>query len=231
MFQERVAYLGGIGDPNAFYAKIVQSNTDPSADRHRANGSSQHWTDGFFEFKLIALVNAKNGVGATITKVFSVNPRDLFFLHYKRTSNNWFGQDWYELDYVTYPNSNPVDYNISLSSWDLQSYSTTVKLSLYETDPATTITRNYTSSAEFANNFEVNVGLIEKVGLKFGGSFKTTNTQSYSVTITEGDDFLGDAVIGFGDKIINASNGVVTDVKDYNFGNYCRLNIMPKRNN
>jgi hypothetical protein len=135
------------------------------------------------------------------------------------------------LDYVTYPNSNPVDYNISLFSWDLQSYLTTVKLSLYETDPATTITRNYTSSAEFANNFEVNVGLIEKVGLKFGGSFKTTNTQSYSVTITEGDDFLGDAVIGFGDKIINASNGVVTDVKDYNFGNYCRLNIMPKRNN
>ncbi|MFT6204922.1 MAG: hypothetical protein ACJA1O_002536 [Spirosomataceae bacterium] len=97
MFQERVAYLGGIGDPNAFYAKIVQSNTDPSADRHRANGSSQHWTDGFFEFKLIALVNAKNGVGATITKVFSVNPRDLFFCITKervttglaKTGMNW----------------------------------------------------------------------------------------------------------------------------------------------
>lgn len=228
-FEERVAYLGGIGDPNAFYTKIVQPTTDPHADKHRANGNSQHWTDGFFEFKLIALINSKSGLGATLTKVFSVNPRDLFFLHYKRTSNNWFGQDWYELDYVTYPNSVPVDYNISLFKWDLQNISTQVKLTLYETDIATTITETFTNSAEFANNFEANLGFFEKVGLKFGGSAKTSNTQSYSVARTLNDDFLGDAVFDFSDKVINYSNGVVTDVKDYNFGNYCRLNIIPKR--
>jgi len=70
-----------------------------------------------------------------------------------------------------------------------------------------TYTRSETHTTQFATNFgiDVDLGLSEKVkiGLKFGGSSTTTNTQTYSLVTNVGSDQLGEAELYFYNPVLN----------------------------
>ncbi|MUV04324.1 hypothetical protein GN157_11450 [Flavobacterium rakeshii] len=61
-----------------------------------------------------------------------------------------------------------------------------------------------THVSEYTTNFELNttLGTTEKVGMKFGGSAKSIETNSISRTLTQGNGDLGQAVVNFDDNVL-----------------------------
>jgi hypothetical protein len=229
-FEETITSFSMIGDPWAAYYKIADQRDDPHSENYRAHSSQPHWTDGAFEFKITALVNAKNGIGPTIEKYFSVPPGEIFYLHYRQASHNWFGKDKYELNNVTFAN-NQLNPNLPIIKWDLENYAVAVKLSFEEVDVSGTTTTTNTHATKFAANFEINAsgGNKVKVGGKFGASFAIDNSQTNTTVINLSNDKLGEVAVDFGDNIINSISGNIIDTKDYYVGNYCKFNIIPKK--
>jgi hypothetical protein len=85
-----------------------------------------------------------------------------------------------------------------------------------------------TSTVKFASNFGIEGGIFQKIGLKLGGSFETS--QTYQRTFTQGNDALGDVIINFADKvIINQylfSSGSLNETREYNF-DWCSISFEP----
>jgi hypothetical protein len=227
-FEETVTSFSMIGDPWAAYYKVADQSDDPHSENYRGNSSQPHWTDGAFEFKIISLVNAKSGVGPTIETYFSVPPSQLFNLHYRQASHNWFGKDKYELDNVTFA-SDQISLNLPIIKWNWENYAVAIKMSFEEVDVSTTETSTNVHSTKFAGNFEINAAVSKKVGLKFGASLAIDNSQTHVRVISLVNDKLGDVIVDFGDNVVNSVSGNSVDIKDYYIGNYARFNIVPKK--
>jgi len=60
-----------VGDPIAACNKIADQTDDPHIN-FITNGS--HWTGGSFDFKVMTLINGRNGVGAEIPNAFGASP-------------------------------------------------------------------------------------------------------------------------------------------------------------
>ena len=88
--------------------------------------------------------------------------------------------------------------------------------------------------SKFATNFGIDtaLGVKTKIGLKFGASVETIQTQTVQKTFTQGNNFLGEAIVNFADKVIirktNLRNMWIT--RDYITGSgYCEFSIEPKK--
>lgn len=169
------------------------------------NGTSiaQSWTDGSYEFRLTALINTKNGAGAETNKTFYVKPSDIFNLTYVKTEGPRGGTLKYYEPTVSSAKNYVLPNPIPIETWNLENVSLGWKLSLIKYNPQQSYTTNEQHSAEFATNFEMNIGLGEviKVGAKLGMSAKWSNSQSFSITRTSGNNVFGDAIISFEEPI------------------------------
>lgn len=167
----------------------------------------QQWTNGSYEFRLTTLINTKNGPGSLFNQVFYIKPSDLFLLGYEsgggRGGNGEGPRPNFKKPFVkealTYRFPDPIQ----ISTWDLENKAFGWKIGLSKFNPAQTTTQVVGNTTEYATNFELNIGLGEKfkVGPKFGGSAKFTNTQQYTYSRTFGPNDLGDKDIYFSDPV------------------------------
>lgn len=231
-FQEHLRTFSMTGTPMNAYNKISDQTGDPFInDHHRINTS--HWTGGFYEFKVRTIINAKNGIGNELINGFTISPNQLFGLEYETyTSGTWFWQKTYYKLTKIYNQTVVVD--IPLINWDLDIYASSIKIEIEEVDLTTTTVITDTRTVKFATNFSIDTSLGTKVkaGLKFGASLETTETHTVQKTFTQGNDFLGEAIINFADKIIIKETKyplpTVWDTREYTTGlGYCQFSIEP----
>ncbi|WP_277013223.1 hypothetical protein [Flavobacterium lindanitolerans] len=231
-FKEHLRSFSMTGDPTNAYNRISDQTGDPTfRNNHRINTS--HWTGGFYEFKVRAIINAKNGVGNELINGFTVSPDDLFFLEYETYTK---GTLFWEKTYYRLKNiSNKTVYvDVPLINWDLDEYASSIKIEIEEVDLTITSVITDTRTVKFATNFGIDtaLGVKTKIGLKFGASVETIQTQTVQKTFTQGNNFLGEAIVNFADKVIirktNLRNMWVT--RDYITGSgYCEFSIEPKK--
>jgi hypothetical protein len=177
-------------DGAAGIGKISDQTGDPSIPK--ASMTVGQWTDGYFEFRVTVLINAKNGVGSTLTKAFTAKGRDLFLVTYTRSGF------LYKISSVT-----PIQYNpnLELIPWDLENYGTAWKFIISEFDLSQEVTQTYENTTTYAANFGIE-GTVLKIGLKFGASATTSQKNTYSVKTYLNSDELGEAVLTFDQPVI-----------------------------
>lgn len=204
-----------VGDPIAACNKIADQTDDPHIN-FITNGS--HWTGGSFDFKVMTLVNGRNGVGAEIPNAFGASPNDLFELTYIRIVNNWFGADTYALDNIALKRM--LMDHVEIINWDINTCATSIKISIEEVDQVATTQVGESISVKFASNFGIEGGILKKIGGKFGGSLELTQNQTYQRTVTDGNDILGSVTINFADKVITEELPVIPGIPIYRTREY-----------
>jgi len=234
-FQEHIRSFGMTGNAMASYKKISDQTGDPSyKNDHRINSAS-HWTGGFYEFKVRTIMVSKNGVGNELINGFTLSPDDLFHLEYTIYSK---GKSFWKKRYYRFKSISikpEVHIDLPIINWDLEQYSSSIKIGIEEVDLTTTTVITETRTGEFATNFEVNLNFpfseTVKAGLKFGTSSKTSQTVTVQKTYTEGNDDLGSAIISFGDKVVTKKIGNNKwETRSYiPWYNYCKFSVEPKR--
>lgn len=187
---------------------------------------SYKWTEGNYEFRISILINAKNGVGQELRKIFTAQGQDLFEPVYQIKKNFLY---WtYTVVGVTSKEFYPT--NLELIPWDLEQYGSAWKFIVSEYDPTEELTRSVTNSSTFGANFgvDINTGQKTKIGPKFGISATTTSSTTYTYKTTTGSDDLGEGILDFRSPIIT----------NYASGNYATyevttgvvsLSVEPKR--
>lgn len=164
------------------------------------------WTDGRFEIRISAFINAKNAVGQELRKYFTATGPELFTLEYDSTK--LIGNTWI----YKYKQATPIAYNpnIELVPWDLEQYGSVWKFAVSEYDPSEEITRTVTNTTTYGANFEINVSTGEKlkIGGKFGASTTTTHTEVFQYKTTLGSEDLAEGVLDFRTPVITGT-GVI----------------------
>ena len=164
-----------------------------------ASNHISDWTDGYFEFQIIVLYNAKDGSGDKISIDFPVRPQDLYDVVYTRKSGIGGFAGIYTLTSVTPKEFYP---NIPIATWDLKNFSTAWTYFIYEKNTEININITTTVESEYATNFEISAGDTKKVGGKFGASASTTSKKEVTISYKEGSTNLGTKVSYFSDPII-----------------------------
>ncbi len=220
-FQEHVLSFELIGDPKSTYQKIADQSGEPILmdTSSREEPIALNWTGGAFEFKIKTLVNAQNGVGAEVVVYFSATQSQLFTIEYDRRLS---GRTYYYFFESIAFNNPSIPLSLPIFNWDLENYSSSIKIDIEEVDDTTTTTLTDVRSTTYASNFEIS-GTIQKIGLKFGASRKETRSQSVKKSYTQANDPLGGVIINFADDIY--SNG---SFRTYKTG-YYNLVVAPKR--
>ena len=137
-------------------------------------------------------------MGQILKKSFPVKGSDLSEVTYKPL----FGIHR-KLDKVTLKSYNPDE---EILPWDLESYGTAWKFSVQEWDPEQSIKLSKELTTSYATNFEFNptMGVMEKVGLKFGASPSTSEKETFEVLTSLSSDDLGEAVLTFSQPVITS---------------------------
>jgi len=183
------------------YDKISSHTDDPKATTQypnvRPGNGITLWTNGKYDIRIAILINSKNGGALQINKIFSLEGKDLFDVKYQLDQN----QKYYNIVSIT-----PIECFLyePIAAWDLDNYGAQWKFIAQEFDPATETTLSYTNTTQYASNFEYDPTFGEKVklGIKFGQTTTTTNTNSYQVKTTTGSNDLGEGILDFSNPII-----------------------------
>jgi len=228
-FQEHITTFSMYGNALNAHDKISDQTGDPHyRNNHRINANS-HWTGGFFEFKVKTIINAKNGVGNELINGFTLSPYELFHLEYEIYSK---GKSFWKKRYYRLKNISLKQalVNLPLINWDLDAYATSIKIEIEEVDLTTTTVTTDTRAVDFATNFEINTEVYKKIGLKFGASYKNTQTRTVQKTYTLGNDELGHVIVNFADKVVTKKIGNKWETREYITGKgYCKFSVEPKR--
>ncbi len=235
-FQEHLRAFSMSGNAMNAYNKISDQSGDPFFNNnHRINTS--HWSGGFYEFKVRTIINSKNGVGNELINGFTVSPENLFHLVYETYTTGWWfwKRTWYRLKSI---HNKTIMVDVPIINWDLDEYASSIKIEIEEVDLSTTTVITDTRTVKFATNFEISPTFGEKVkvGLKFGASLETTETHTVQRTFTQGNDFLGETIINFADKVVLEElnfpflGSRLWRTREYITGiGYCKFSIEPKR--
>ncbi len=234
-FKEHLRSFSMTGDPTNAYNKISDQTGDPFfRNNHRINTS--HWTGGFYEFKVRTIINAKNGVGNELINGFTVSPDQLFLLEYETYTKGtlFWEKTYYRLKNIS---NQTIIVDIPLINWDLDEYASSIKIEIEEVDLTTTSVITDTRTVKFATNFGIDAtfGIKTKIGLKFGASLETIQTHTVQKTFTQGNDFLGETIVNFADKVIIGQTrlpifGNMWLTREYTTGlGFCKFSIEPKK--
>ncbi len=225
-YKEHMTQFRLLGDPEAAYSKISDQTGDPTINPLiNGNNPNNYWSGGFFEFKVRTLINASNGVGSELINGFTCAPEDLFTLTYRKLF--W---DFYVLDNIALRTKSV---SLPIINWQLESYAASIKIEVEEVDLTETTVTTDSRVVKFATNFEIGPsGFLEKIGLKFGSSLEITETNTVQKTVTQGNDFLGEAIINFADKVVTGSGSILGIeyhiTREYSTG-LCAFSVEPKR--
>lgn len=93
---------------------------------------------------------------------------------------------------------------LPLFDWDIEHYSSSVKISIEEKDENVTEQTIVETTTSFATNFgfDINWGEVVKKGAKFGTTASKERKVSTTITRTLGSDELGDVIVNFGDDVV-----------------------------
>ncbi|MDR0263737.1 MAG: hypothetical protein LBJ04_10975 [Sphingobacterium sp.] len=192
---------------------------DPILTRTKV-GSTNFWSDGYFELRFDVISNAKDGIGERFTDIKSIKPQDLFDIEYAVV-----GKSIYDIKKIV-PKFAKVD--IPLQEWDLENLSYGWKISVSELDQASTSTVSTTNTSKFAMNF----GLDKtKIGLKFGASAEIGSSKTHTYTVQNATDELGDVLVYFGDKIILEDGMNASFIFNTVYNSNISLLVAPKKIN
>lgn len=200
-------YLVGfelIGDANGVYNKLSDQDSDPTYFLEQTSGNKViRWTDGEYEFKIKIYYGNKSGIGGEYTNFFRLKPTELYEPSYNSHKDNR-GNTYHTFKELTLERAR---LSIPLFEWNLENYSSNIKIAIEEVDGSQTVSQTTTSSTEFATNFSFDASFGEtiKVGAKYGTSKKQTMTVSYEISETLGNDELGEVIINFADPIITSN--------------------------
>lgn len=189
-----------LSDPDGIIKKIGEQSDDPQF-------KGGHWTDGEFEFQVKTYVGSKTAVGNELITYFRVKATDLFGITGGRNTEGGRGEsvrdDVYTISSMTLKRVLFTD-PIPLFPWNLEDYSSSIKISIEEVDAVQVIRQLTSTDTEFAANFDYDMGKKEslKIGPKFGASGRVSRNVTYEVTTTVGNDELGQVIVNFGDPIL-----------------------------
>lgn len=200
-----------VGNPNTVYKSISDQDDDPKYHdewdgRSQGRGNQWYWWyNGNYEFVVKLYVSNNQLVSNEIIKILSISPEDLFELDLKPNGSgrNVFptrvvGIKSYKKYYLS--ESEPLP----LFDWNLENYSSAIKISIQEKDIETTEQRVVETTSTFATNFNFSAeySTVVKLGAQFGVS--STKEQRVSTTVTTylNSDELGDVIVNFGDDVV-----------------------------
>ena len=202
---------------------IIQDEGDPTYNTNftiSANegiySTAKMWTEGNFDVQIDVVTSDVQGGGSAISQVLSIPAIELFDVQY---TTQGYGNPRYG-DYTTvytFKEVLPKYYycNIPIKEWNLQHMGYTWKISVRENDKATTYIDSEKVSTKFATNFSIEpaTGILKKIGLKFGASAEKVEEVTSTVQRTQENDFIGDALVSFGDAVLTSGNKV-EDIKN-----------------
>ncbi len=232
-FTEKITYFDIVGSALAVYYAIAEQTGDPQI---KTGKKSSGWTDGSFEIRANALIQARNGIGPSISNATYVTGANLFNVTYNVEKRGvWpFRYDYYTIKTVT---SKPQNTNLSIVNWDLNKYASSFRIDIEESDNTEVVTTSSSETVKFAANFEFNVGYGSdvKVGLKYGFTQEQTRTATISRQSTLYSDKLGEFVVNFEDKVViqdfvtpYINPDAYTRIRDYSNGTIL-INVEPRR--
>lgn len=176
------------------------------------NGNTSAWTDGYFEFTINVLYNAKVGQNSTSVD-FGARPDDLYDITYEHIQGGfWLWKyDYYKITSVTPKIMYP---SVDIATWDLQNFGTAWVYKIYETNTTTSVTQTYRLQTTYAENFEINAGGtigVVKVDGKYGASATTVreNTISYAYKLES---------TNLGEKVAYFYNPVIVSISQGQYG-------------
>lgn len=129
-----------------------------------------------------------------------LKPQDLFEANWKYIPGD-IKTAHYEYDGLKFKRAR---LSVPLIDWNLENYAISIRIAVEEIDEQITTSQTTKTACEFAANFGYDIGFGEtvKYGLKFGSSAKTTQTVSFTVSKTNGNDELGEVIVNFYDDIL-----------------------------
>ena len=184
------------------HAKRVAGETgNPTIKRGK---KSSGWTDGYFEIKVNVLIQAKNGVGSTISSDYLVSGAGLFNVTYTIDRRGvWpFLYDYFIINTVT---AKQQLTNYPIVNWGLNNYGASFRVDVEESDNTTVISESTVETTKFATNFGYDLGVsleLVKLGLKFGASLELTRQTTLTRQYTLGRYQMGTVIVNFADKVI-----------------------------
>jgi|GEM_PF-1099627 len=239
-------YLGFIapkeynGSAEGAYSAFADQ-TDPRYNPVKEDGNWNDWTDGSYEMVFNFLLNAGDGSNAglqTIPKNLPIKPTDLFTLEYDHyTTGTWF---WTKNHYkIRSVKAKKYYADLEAFSWNLENFSTSVKVMVSEKDPEQKVTMSVSHSSKTATNFGLDIGVdgilkIAKLGLKFGITSEKNNSQTHQVETTLSSDDLGSSIIDFGEPVVVAKSPIHPfNINLYSLNSYSTgtidFSLTPKR--
>jgi hypothetical protein len=227
-FVETVTYFKFVGDPWLMYAKINDQTPDPGILRGK---ESSGWADGYYEIRFVSAIQAKNGIGASISNSFASGGGELFEVTYNvERRGTWpFRYDYYTIKTIT---ALERSVNAPIVAWDLANYAPSFRIDVEEVDNTTEVTEQYSETVKFAMNFEVDGTVLEKIGLKFGATTGSDRTTTITKKTMLGSDDLGHFVVNFADKVVTSRSSVL-GIRYYNLRDYTNdfisIGVEPKR--
>lgn len=220
-YREHITSFRLSGIPSAIYSWI-SSTQDPNLVNQvfwgQTSNQASGWTDGFYDFKILSSFGAKNANnGVDEYKTLSVKPTDVFDITFVPATSGLFGQIFKKplisgLKTIDLYNGAFYGQRLEFAVWDLNNFSNQWKLSFEEADSPTETTLGYTGTNKGNANFSLDSadGIIKKVGLKFGASYETTYSNSYTTKKTDISDPLGNSIINFYDNVVNFNTATNT---------------------
>lgn len=196
--------------------KIIQDEGDPTYNTNFSIHSSENiystakmWTEGNFDIQIDIVTSDVQGGGSATSQVLSIPAIELFDVQYTTQTYGRPTSGDYTTVY-TFKEVLPKYYycNIPIKEWNLQHMGYTWKISVRENDKATTYMDSEKVSTKFATNFSIepSTGILNKIGLKFGASAERVEEVTSTVQRTQENDFIGDALVSFGDAVLTSSN-------------------------
>lgn len=192
-----------IGNVDNIYNIVSDQSDDPHYDYGKSLVGTRTerpsgWYGGNYEFILKIYISNDQLISNEIIKALSVSPNDLFILKIKEGDRSLrvLGVESLRKYYLSEP--------LPLFDWDIEHYSTSIKISIEEKDQNVTEQTVVETTTSFATNFgfDIDFGEIVKKGAKLGASASKERKVSTTITRTLGSDELGDVVVNFGDDII-----------------------------
>lgn len=193
-----------IGNVDNIYNILSDQNDDPHYDHgkslvgKRGEERPSGWYGGNYEFIIKIYVSNDQLISNEIIKALSVSPQKLFTLKLKE------GDRGLRVMGVKSINKYYLPEPLPLFDWDIEHYSSSVKISIEEKDENVTEQTIVETTTSFATNFgfDINWGEVVKKGAKFGTTASKERKVSTTITRTLGSDELGDVIVNFGDDVV-----------------------------